>query len=106
MTSDLINALPKLQPQTLWFYFQQLTQIPRPSKKEAKIQRFITEFADRHALESYQDNVGNIIIRKPATLGMEHCQGVILQAHLDMVGQVNSNTVHNFATDPIEVLAV
>ena len=91
-----------LEPKQVWQHFYCLTQIPRPSKKEEKIQQFIIDFGHSLGLETIKDEVGNIIIRKPATAGMENRKGVILQGHLDMVPQKNSDKVHNFETDPIE----
>lgn len=96
--SDIRN----LEPKPLWNYFYEITQIPRPSKKEKKITEFILRFAKDHKLESHVDKAGNVIVRKNATKGMEKRQGVILQAHLDMVPQKNSDKVHDFEKDPIE----
>ena len=79
-----------------------MTQIPRPSKKEAQVIAFMKEFGEGLGLETIVDEAGNIIIRKPATPGYEGRKGVILQAHVDMVPQKNSDTVHDFEKDPIE----
>lgn len=98
------NEIAKLSPQGLWESFYKLTQIPRPSKKEGKAIDFIEEFGQSLGLETIRDEVGNVIIRKPATAGMENRKGVILQGHIDMVPQKNSDKVHNFETDPIETL--
>lgn len=95
------NKLLNLKPESVWNYFYQLTQIPRPSKHEEKVQDFMVNFGKSLGLETIKDEIGNVIIRKPATAGMENRKGVILQAHLDMVPQANSNKVHNFETDPI-----
>ncbi len=91
-----------LKPEVIWKHFGSLTQIPRPSKKEARIIQFIKEFGENLGLETIVDDVGNVIIRKPATPGMEDRKGVILQGHLDMVPQANSDRQFNFDTDPIE----
>ncbi len=91
-----------LEPKALWKNFYDLTQIPRPSKKEEKIRAFLKKFGEGLGLETIQDEVGNIIIRKPATPGMEDRKGVVLQGHMDMVPQANSDKNHNFETDPIE----
>jgi dipeptidase D len=96
------EEIRKLEPKALWENFYQLTQVPRPSKHEAAIQSFMMQFGEDLGLETLRDEVGNIIIRKPATPGMENRKGVILQAHLDMVPQKNSGTNHNFETDPIK----
>lgn len=97
-----MSEIKKLEPREVWSIFYDLTRIPRPSKHEEKIQAFAEEFGTGLGLETFKDEVGNVIIRKPATKGMENRQGVILQAHLDMVPQKNSSTQHNFATDPIQ----
>ncbi len=93
--------IKKLSPQEVWGHFYALTRVPRPSKHEDKIQEFMLQFGDDLGLETMRDQVGNVIIRKPATPGMENRKGIILQAHLDMVPQKNSATQHNFETDPI-----
>ncbi|MBR5832328.1 MAG: cytosol nonspecific dipeptidase, partial [Bacteroidales bacterium] len=83
--SEILN----LNPKELWANFYALTQIPRPSKHEEKVVAYLVEFAKKHNLEYKVDEVGNIIMRKPATKGMENRKGVILQAHVDMVPQKN-----------------
>ena len=98
--SDIRN----LEPKQLWNYFHDLTQIPRPSKKEKKIVEYVVAFGKKHNLETIVDKVGNVIIRKPATTGMENRKGVIFQTHLDMVPQKNSDKKHDFEKDPIETL--
>ncbi|MDD4192004.1 MAG: M20/M25/M40 family metallo-hydrolase, partial [Mangrovibacterium sp.] len=94
--------LHRLEPRGIWENFYQLTRIPRPSHHEGRIQGFIAEFGEKLGLETMRDEAGNIIIRKPATPGMENCKGVILQGHLDMVPQKNKEKVHDFTSDPIE----
>ena len=96
------NDIRNLEPKALWENFYQLTQIPRPSNHEERIQEFIFNFGKGLGLETIKDEAGNIIIRKPATPGMENRKGVILQGHLDMVPQKNSDKAHDFVTDPIE----
>jgi dipeptidase D len=96
------NEIRNLEPKAVWEFFYQLTQVPRPSKHEDKIQAFMVKFGNDLGLETIKDEVGNVIIRKPATPGMENCKGVVLQGHLDMVPQANSDKNHNFATDPIQ----
>ncbi len=98
--SDL-NQL-QLQPQRLWHHFQSLCNIPHPSFHEAQIAEHVMAFARQHGLDCEQDTTGNVIIRKPATAGYEQAPGVILQAHLDMVPEKNSDTVHDFTQDPIQ----
>lgn len=95
-------SIKNLEPNGLWKNFYNLTQIPRPSKKEAKVVAFVKEFGEKLGLETIVDKVGNVIIRKPATPGYENRMGVVLQAHLDMVPQKNSDKVHDFEKDPIE----
>lgn len=96
------DQIKNLEPKIVWEYFYQLTQVPRPSKHEDKIQDFIENFGKNLGLETIKDETGNIIIRKPATPGMEDRKGVVLQGHLDMVPQANSDKKHDFTTDPIE----
>jgi len=94
----------KLEPKQLWNYFHEITQIPRPSKKEQRIVEYMKEFGKKHNLETIVDKVGNVIIRKPASKGMENRKGVIFQTHLDMVPQKNSDKKHDFEKDPIETI--
>ncbi len=100
MSKDILN----LEPKALWKNFYSLTQIPRPSKKEVQVQEFVVNFGKSLGLETFTDEVGNVIIRKPATPGMENRKGVILQGHLDMVPQKNSDKIHDFEKDPIDAL--
>lgn len=92
----------KLEPQRLWKNFYSLTQIPRPSKHEQAVIDFMVKFGKDLGLDTIVDEVGNVIIRKPATPGMENRKGVVLQGHLDMVPQKNSDKLHDFEKDPIE----
>ena len=95
-------TIQELQPSGIWKNFHSLTQIPRPSKKEAKVIAFMKQWGEDHGLETMVDDCGNVIMRKPATPGMENRKGVILQAHLDMVPQKNDGNPHDFENDPIE----
>ncbi|MGN0048284.1 MAG: aminoacyl-histidine dipeptidase [Bacteroides sp.] len=95
-------TIKDLAPQNVWKHFYSLTRIPRPSGHMEKITAFLLEFGKNLGLESFVDEAGNVIIRKPATPGMENRKGVILQAHMDMVPQKNNDKVHDFTTDPIE----
>ena len=99
-------SIRNLEPKGLWESFYELTQIPRPSKKEEKVIAFLKEFGEKLGLETIVDKVGNVIIRKPATPGYEDRMGVVLQAHVDMVPQKNSDKVHDFEKDPIETRIV
>lgn len=96
------HPIQSLEPRELWEIFHRITQIPRPSWHEERIQEFVMGFGRSLGLETLKDQAGNIIIRKPATAGMENRKGVILQGHLDMVPQKNNNKVHDFVNDPIE----
>ncbi|MRR20442.1 aminoacyl-histidine dipeptidase [bacterium] len=96
--SDIKNLEPKL----LWKYFYEITQIPRPSKKEHRMTEYMKKFGKDHDLETIVDKTGNVIIRKPASKGMENRKGIILQGHLDMVPQKNSDKKFDFEKDPIE----
>ena len=91
-----------LQPSAVWQNFYKLTQVPRPSNHEEKAREFMMNWAKENNIEAFMDEAGNIIMRKPATPGMENCKGVILQGHLDMVPQKNEETVHDFENDPIQ----
>lgn len=92
----------KLEPRDVWKHFHALTQIPRPSKNEERVIAFVKEFGEALHLDTIVDDVGNVVIRKPATEGMQNRKGVILQGHLDMVPQKNSGTDHDFGNDPID----
>ncbi|MGL5030890.1 MAG: aminoacyl-histidine dipeptidase [Aeromonas sp.] len=94
--------LNSLSPKLIWHFFEQICAIPHPSKHEAKLSHWIIQWAQGEGLSVKQDNAGNIIIKKPATAGMENRKIVVLQAHIDMVPQANADTQHNFTTDPID----
>ena len=94
----------ELQPISVWNHFADLNAVPRPSKKEERVIAFIQNFGEKLGLETYTDKVGNVIIKKPATDGMENRQTVILQSHLDMVHQKNADTLFDFETQGIEML--
>ncbi|MGA6135303.1 aminoacyl-histidine dipeptidase [Acinetobacter dispersus] len=92
----------KLSPQAVWQHFETLCTIPRPSKHEQQLRQHLKDWAEQRNLETYVDDIGNLIIRKAATAGKEHVAGVILQGHLDMVTQANRGTQHDFFKDPIQ----
>ena len=98
MSKEIIN----LDPKAIWTNFYKLTQIPRPSKKESRIIKFMEEWGKSLGLDTFVDQVGNVIIKKPATPGMEDRKTVVLQGHLDMVPQKNSDIKHDFEKDPID----
>ena len=97
-----MSTILQLAPQNVWKHFYSLTRIPRPSGHTEEVAKFLVNFGKELGLESFTDEVGNVIIRKPATPGMENRKGVVLQAHMDMVPQKNNDTVHDFEKDPIE----
>ncbi len=96
------ESINNLQPVRLWHYFGEILKIPRPSRKEEKIAQYIYEFGTGLGLETLRDEVGNILIRKPATAGMEDRKGVVLQSHIDMVCEKNSDMEFDFDNDPID----
>lgn len=97
-----MKVLSGLQPQPLFNYFEEICQVPRPSKKEERIRQFLIDFAHNNGLKPKTDEAGNVLIYKPATPGMENAPTVILQTHMDMVCEKNSDKVFDFDNDPIE----
>ena len=93
-----------LKPAIVWKYFHEITQVPRPSKKEGKMIAYLESFAAQHQLAIKKDAAGNILISKPATPGMEDRETVVFQAHMDMVCEKNNDTKHDFEHDPIETI--
>ena len=100
MTNPDIRAL---EPKVLWNKFADLNAVPRPSKKEERVIQFMKDFGNNLNLETIEDEVGNVIIRKPATSGMENRKMVVMQSHLDMVHQKNGDTTFDFDTQGIEM---
>jgi dipeptidase D len=100
----MIPALANLQPEELWKHFERLAAIPRASTREAAARDYVLSLAANLGLESVQDDVGNLVIRKPARPGREGAPMALLQGHLDMVCEKNEETVHDFDTDPIKVV--
>jgi len=96
-----MSELSNLEPRLLWEQFDAITKVPRPSKKEGKIIEFLMDFAARHGLEHERDAAGNVVIRKPAAAGRENDPTVILQAHMDMVCEKNSDVEFDFERDAI-----
>lgn len=99
-----VKSIKQLEPKSLWNNFYSLTQIPRPSGKKEEIGKFLVDFGKSLGLETLQDEIGNVLVRKPATPGMENRKGVVLQSHMDMVPQKNSGVEHDFEKDPIETI--
>ena len=97
-------TIKDLKPVEIWSYFHEITQIPRPSKKEEKILAYLLDFAKEHNLEAKQDKAGNVLITKEATKGKENIPTVILQSHVDMVCEKNADIEHDFDNDPIETV--
>lgn len=93
-----------LKPSSVFFYFEEICKVPRPSKKEEKIVAYLKAFGEQHNLETKVDEVGNVLISKPATPGKEGLKTVILQSHVDMVCEKNSDVKHDFLNDPIEIV--
>ena len=98
----MVQTLSSLQPERLWFYFSEVLKTPRPSKKEEQIIRYLINFGKEHKLETITDSVNNVIIRKPASPGLEKAQSVCLQGHVDMVCEKDAEVVHDFEKDPIQ----
>lgn len=99
----MIKEIAAIEPTAIWHHFAQLNAVPRPSKKEEKVQAFIIDFAKQHGLSWKQDEVGNILVEKPASAGMENRRKVVLQAHLDMVCQKNADVDFDFETQGINM---
>ncbi|MHB0754093.1 aminoacyl-histidine dipeptidase [Polaribacter sp. M15] len=99
MSQDIRNIAPK----TVWNHFADLNAVPRPSKKEERIIKFMVDFGNHLNLETIVDKVGNVIIKKPATSGMENRKAIVLQGHLDMVHQKNADTVFDFDKEGINM---
>jgi len=97
------SEIRALEPKQLWNKFADLNAVPRPSKKEERVIQFMKDFGNNLGLETIEDKVGNVIIRKPATKGMEDRKPIVMQSHLDMVHQKNNNTVFDFDTQGIEM---
>ncbi len=100
---DMNDEIRNLEPKALWNKFADLNAVPRPSKKEERVIAFMMEFGKSLGLETINDEVGNVIIKKPATPGMEQKKTVVLQSHLDMVHQKNNDTNFDFDTQGIEM---
>ena len=97
------NVLAGLQPQLVFKYFEEISQIPRGSGNEKEISDYLRKFGEDLGLETIQDEALNIIIRKPATKGYENAPGVVLQGHMDMVCEKNKGTNHDFTKDPLQL---
>lgn len=96
-----MSVLSELNPEPIWIYFEEVCGIPRLSKNEGRIRKYLIEFAKSNNLEWKEDEVGNILIIKPSSPGMENRKTVVLQSHMDMVGEKNADYHHDWNTDPI-----
>lgn len=96
-----MSLLNQLTPAPIWKYFEEICNIPRLSKNEGKIRHHLIDFATRNNLEYKEDSVGNILIVKPSSIGFDSRKTIVLQSHMDMVGEKNADYVHNWETDPI-----
>jgi len=99
-----MNAIKDLQPKCVWSNFQKICDIPHPSGHLEKITKMLVDFGKNLNLDTKTDKIGNVLISKPATPGMENRQTVILQAHMDMVPQKNNEIEHDFEKDPIQMV--
>ena len=99
----MIQDIRNLEPKNLWNKFADLNAVPRPSKKEDRVTQFVKNFGQNLGLETFEDEIRNVIIKKPATKGMETRRTVVLQGHLDMVHQKNNDTVFDFETQGIDM---
>ncbi|MEO8517388.1 MAG: aminoacyl-histidine dipeptidase [Flavobacterium sp.] len=97
------QEIRNLEPKQLWNKFADLNAVPRPSKKEDRVIAFMKDFGNSLGLETFEDDIRNVIIRKPATPGMENRKAIVLQGHLDMVHQKNNDTVFDFDTQGIDM---
>jgi dipeptidase D len=98
------SEIRQLQPQSLWNHFVDLNAVPRPSKKEERVIQFMKDFGTQLGLETFEDEIRNVIIRKPATKGMENRKAIVLQSHLDMVHQKNNDTIFDFDKEGIKMI--
>jgi dipeptidase D len=96
-----MSVLSQLNPAPIWIYFEEICKIPRLSKNEGKLRKYLLKFASEHNLVSKEDSIGNILIVKRASPGMEKRKTLVLQSHMDMVGEKNADYPHNWLTDPI-----
>ena len=98
------QAIEGLKPEIFWQRFYEISQVPRPSKKEEKILEYLRNFAKEHKVEMLEDDIHNIVMKIPATKGYENAPTVILQGHVDMVCEKNKGTIHDFENDPIKLV--
>lgn len=97
-----MNTIKDLKPQLVWGLFDQITRVPRASKKEEHIRKYLRDLATTNKIDYTEDAKGNIVMRKPATAGYQTVAGIVLQSHVDMVCEKEPSSTHNFDTDPID----
>jgi dipeptidase D len=97
-------AIEGLKPELVWKYFAEIARIPRPSKHEEAMTKYVVETARKLGLQAKTDKFGNVVVKKPASPGREHVRTICLQGHLDMVAEANKGKVHDFYKDPIELV--
>jgi dipeptidase D len=100
----MTKATEGLKPELVWKYFEEVVRIPRCSGNEAQISKYVAATAKRLGLAAKVDSVGNVVVKKPASPGREHVRSIVLQGHMDMVGEKNKDKVHDFSKDPIELV--
>ncbi len=98
------TAIEGLKPELVWKYFAEISRIPRPSKHEEAMTKYVSETAKKFGLQVKTDKFGNVVVKKPASPGREHVRTICLQGHLDMVPEKNKDKVHDFLKDPIELV--
>ena len=99
-----MRKLENLKPKRVFYYFEELSKIPREPGNEKAVSDFLIETAKKLGLEAYQDENLSVIIRKPATKGYENSKGIILQGHIDMVCEKGLESKHNFKVDPLNLM--
>lgn len=97
-----MDSLEDLQPKAIWHYFNEICKVPRPSKREGQMVAYVKNFAETHHLSYEADEVGNVLVRKPATKGRENSPSLLFQSHVDMVAEKNNDVEHDFDKDPIQ----
>ena len=100
----MANAIEGLKPALVWKYFAQIAAIPRCSKHEEAMTKYVMNTAQALGLQAESDKFGNVVVRKPASRGRDRVGGIALQGHLDMVCEKNKDKVHDFSKDPIEIV--
>jgi Xaa-His dipeptidase len=99
-----MRKLENIKPERVFYYFEEISKIPRDSYKEKEISDYLVKFGKEHNLECYQDEVYNVVLRKKASAGYENAPGIILQGHMDMVCEKTEDSDHDFTKDPIDLI--